>query len=419
MRSFIQRLFDSKGGAVKRSKKRPRLQVEVLEDRITPIIAVLVGSSLEVTSAAIALPPPTAGPQQVMLEIDGTMDIGSATGGAGGGKASFGIENVTSFNLGPGNGESSVKVPFDEAIELTLAGVTESAEIKGDAVVSLKIDGSAEVASFEIKDAATVGLDGAVAEGDLTLHGAVSWSGPGDEGPEDEPPSVSFDEAASLTSSQNGVVSEAGGIGAGKGITFADGWRTALTGPASDYVQSSKTALMVDDATVLSNVDRWDITPAAPSASTSTPSSLMLDGTESFSLNVMPASEATANMEYKERWESVGDVTSLKYDGPIYMNFGTATATQQARLQWTGASSDDTYATDITLTPDDPSDLASAVQHIECANGDHITLTVDDTVDLLVAGLELPTQTHQTETGDVISIEIDSLLSKPGPGPCG
>jgi hypothetical protein len=101
------------------------------------------------------------------------------------------------------------------------------------------------------------------------------------------------------------------------------------------------------------------------------------------------------------------------------MNFGTATATQEAHLQWTGESSDDTYATDINLTPNDPTDLASAVQNIECANGNRVTLTVDDTVDLTVAGVELTSQTHQTETGDVISIELNSLLATPGPAPGG
>src|SRR5262249_46055650 len=119
MSRLLQRLLGRKTGAVKRSRQRQRLQVEALEDRITPIIAVLVGSSLDVTSAAIALPPPTPGPQEVILmvvlDIDGTMHIGSDTGGAGGEKT-FTIEDVATLTLGPGEGQTSFKVPFDEAI---------------------------------------------------------------------------------------------------------------------------------------------------------------------------------------------------------------------------------------------------------------------------------------------------------------
>ena len=59
------------------------------------------------------------------------------------------------------------------------------------------------------------------------------------------------------------------------------------------------------------------------------------------------------------------------------------------------------------------------MQSIECSDPRRLTLTVDDRVDLMAAGLELPSHTHQTETGDVISIEIDSLLSPPVPGPGG
>jgi hypothetical protein len=36
-----------------------------------------------------------------------------------------------------------------------------------------------------------------------------------------------------------------------------------------------------------------------------------------------------------------------------------------------------------------------------------------------VGGLGLTSHTHQMETGDVVSIELQSLLSKPGPGPDG
>ena len=126
-------------------------------------------------------------------------------------------------------------------------------------------------------------------------------------------------------------------------------------------------------------------------------------------------------MEHKEQWESVGDVTRLEWHDPIYMNFegGSATATQEEHLRLEGESTDFTDATDITLTPNDPSDLASDMQSIECSDPRRITLTLDDTVDLMAAGLETTSHTHQTETGDVISIEIDSLLSAPGPGPGG
>src|SRR5262249_4828912 len=108
------------------------------------------------------------------------------------------------------------------------------------------------------------------------------------------------------------------------------------------------------------------------------------------------------------------------YDNPIYLQFGpNATATQEEHLRLEGESKDFTDATDITLTPTDPTDLASVMQSIECLGGRHLTLTVDDTVDLMVAGLERTFPTHRTETGADISIHIDSLLSPPGPGPGG
>jgi hypothetical protein len=98
----------------------------------------------------------------------------------------------------------------------------------------------------------------------------------------------------------------------------------------------------------------------------------------------------------------------------------TATATQVEHLQATGSVPSFTQTTDLTLTPNDPTNLASDTQDIECANGDHITLTVDDTVHLNVDGMELTSHTHQTETGGTISIiEGESLPSQPGPGPGG
>jgi len=412
MSRLLQRLLGRKTGAVKRSRQRQRLQVEALEDRITPIIAVLGGSSLGVTSAAIALPPPTPGPQEVILmvvlDIDGTMHIGSDTAGAGGEKT-FTIEDVASLTLGPGEGETSVKVPFDESIALTLAGATESAEIKGDAVVRLKLDGAAEVASIRLDDAVGLKLQGAAAEGDVTLHVEVKTG-------EKFSPfllDASFDESAGLATSPDVVASGGTGGGAGK-VRFDDRWSSTVMGDAISINYTKRADVTVDDAPVLADMEKWDITPAAPAAGTTNPSSLMLDGMESLSLNFL-----TANMEYKYHREAVGDLTSLKYDhGLTLMDGPTAMATQESHLRLEGESKDAKYADDITLAPDDPTDLASNTQNIEAVGSD-IILTVNDTVDLLVAGLELPSHTHQTETGDVVSIEIDSMLSPPGPGPSG
>jgi hypothetical protein len=405
MSRLLQRLLDRKTGAVKRSKQRPRLQVEALEDRTTPIIAILVGSSLDVAAAAIALPPPTAGPQ-VTLFCDGSVRL--ASGGAEQ-VASFTIEDVASLNLAPGQRETSIKIDFDQAVDLTLAGATESAEIKGDAVVKLKIqeDGATAVASVKLIDILSLKLDGAPAEGDLTLHGEVGFI----QTTKLDLPDVRFDDAAGLTLDQDGVASSTGGGGAGK-VRFADTWDSVLTGPATAMHFQKRAGLSVDDTPVLVNTEKWAITPAAPAAGTTSPASLMLDGTESLTLNFL-----TASLEYKIQRESVGDVTSLKYDHSIYLNFeqGSATATQEEHLEATGGLTSVTDASDITLTPNDSTDLASDTQDI-AANGNNITLTVDDTVDLMAAGFERTFHTPQTETGNEVSIHIDSLLSKPGPG---
>jgi hypothetical protein len=371
---------------------------------------------LDVTSAPTALAPPDAGPQ-VAIFCDGSVRV--ASGGAEQ-AASFTIEDVASLNLPPGQGETSIKIDFDEQIPLTLAGASVSAEIKGAAVVSLKLgaDDATAVVSYKFDDVASLKLDGATADGDLTVDfngtGGIAVFGNPTRFPADLP-SVGFDQAASLTRSQDGVASDSTGGGAGK-VGFTDGWRSTVTGDAISINYTKRADLTVDDAPVLADMEKWDITPAAPAAGTTSPSSLMLDGMESLSLNFL-----TATMEYKYQWESVGDVTSLTWHDPLYMNFegGSVTATQEGRLQMTGECSEVKYIEDVTLTPTDPTNLASSTQNIECADPRRITLTVDDTIDLMAAGLELTSHTRQTETGAVISIELNSLLSAPGPGPGG
>ena len=82
MSRFIQRLLDRKNRPVKRSNQRPRLQVELLEDRLTPCVGCnnhTLNHLLDVTSAPIALAPPTAG-AQVALFADGGARL--ASGGA-------------------------------------------------------------------------------------------------------------------------------------------------------------------------------------------------------------------------------------------------------------------------------------------------------------------------------------------------
>jgi hypothetical protein len=219
-------------------------------------------------------------------------------------------------------------------------------------------------------------------------------------------PGVSFDEADGLKLGG----SEAGTAPGVESAASSDSWKTVLTGPVAFCNTNKGRDLTLNDSTVLANTEKWHVTLAAPSAGTTSSPSLMLDGTEGLTLNF-----AKASMEYKEQWESAGDVTSLKYDDTIFLNFGAATARQQASFSGTGGVAIFKYDDDITLSPNDPTDLARDRQHIECANGDHFSLTLDDTVRLKVGGLALRSRNRLTETGDVISIELDSLLSKPGP----
>ena len=82
MSRFIQRLLDRKNSPGKRSNQRPRLQVELLEDRLTPCVGCnnhTLNNLLNVTSAPIALAAATAGPQ-VAPFADGGVRL--ASGGA-------------------------------------------------------------------------------------------------------------------------------------------------------------------------------------------------------------------------------------------------------------------------------------------------------------------------------------------------
>jgi hypothetical protein len=423
MRSFIHRLLDRKGGPVKRPNQRPRLQVEPLEHRLTPAWFLMTSNLLDATSAPIALTAQPPGPQVFTLEIDGTLHLAS---GSAEQEASFKLADVASLTLGPGEGQTSFKVAFDESTDLTLAGATESAEIKGesndltlagatesaeikgDALVSLKIEGAATVVSMKIDHAVSLKLGGAAAEGDVTTNWKLAQA----DSAGLPVVGVGFDEAASLT--VNPATAEAGGGGAGK-VIVADGWSTALTGPVTSLKIDGVTGLTLDDAPVMYKPDKVHVTPAAPSADAAAAPSLMLDETESFSLNFL-----TASVEYKDWFASAGGVTSLKIEGLLMLNDGaTATATQVEHLQATGGVTSLTKTTDLTLTPNDPTNLASDTQDIEAAGSD-ITVTVPDTVDLNVAGMELTSHTDQTETGNVVSIiEGESLPSSPGPGPAG
>ena len=88
-------------------------------------------------------------------------------------------------------------------------------------------------------------------------------------------------------------------------------------------------------------------------------------------------------------------------------------------LQVTGDVAVVTKGNDITINPNDPTNLASGTQDIEAA-GSGITVTVADSVDLNVAGLELTSHTDQTKAGNVVSIiEGESLPSSAGPVPAG
>ena len=401
-------LFRRKPAAESR-RRPPRLSLEALENRLTPAWFLMTSNLLDVTSAPMALTTPAPAPQEFKLELDGMVRLAR---GRAAQEASFKIEDVASLSLAPGQSEASVEVAFEEGIpDSPLLGGKASADIKGDAVVSLKLDGAAEVASVRFEDAASLKLEGAAAEGDLTLHGEVGFVKT-DKG---NLPSVSFDEAASLK------LAHGGGGGAGKipsptSAALSDSWRTTLTGPASSYKIDKRADLARDNSTVLADTQKWDITPAAPPAGTAAAPSLTLDGMENFSLNF---AKPNAGAEYKDWWAFAGDAASVTYDDPIYMQFGpAATARQAEHLQVTGDVTFLKYADDITLTPDDPADLASDTQHIDAAGSD-LSLTVDDTVRLKVGGIELTSHTDQTETGDVVSIELDSLLSKPGPGPDG
>jgi hypothetical protein len=103
MSRFIQRLLNRKNSPVKRSSQRPRLQVELLEDRLTPCYGCnnhTLNHLLDVTSAPIAAAPPTASPQ-VALFADGGARL--ASGGAEQ-AGSFKVMGVLSLQLPPGQG---------------------------------------------------------------------------------------------------------------------------------------------------------------------------------------------------------------------------------------------------------------------------------------------------------------------------
>ena len=81
MSRFIQRLLDRKNSPGKRSNQRPRLQVELLEDRLTPCYGCnnhALSQVLDVTSASITPAPPDAGPQMAVF-ADGSVRLGSGS----------------------------------------------------------------------------------------------------------------------------------------------------------------------------------------------------------------------------------------------------------------------------------------------------------------------------------------------------
>ncbi|HZY87803.1 MAG TPA: hypothetical protein VFE78_23405 [Gemmataceae bacterium] len=393
--------------AAKSRRPRPCPRVEALENRLTPSTSALTASNLlDVTSAPIALAAPTAGPQEFMFELDGMVRLSS--GGAEQ-TASFKIEDVVSLNLPPHKREGKVvdkTAPFDELINFAVGDATLSAGVTGDAVVSLKFEGATEVASIQFEDAASLKLEGAGAEGDLMLHGAFHWKGAAGA----DLPGVAFDDAASLS------FGTGGGSGAGK----IPGVETALAAKKWQFA-GNVASIQIEDVTGLTleaggaqDALKRHITPAAPSAGTAGAPGLMLADMESFSINF-----DRLRMEYKQQEASAGEMTSWKYaDALTLMDGPAATATQKQHWQATGDVTGLKSADDVILSPNGPNDLASDTQHIE-AVGKGVRLTLDDTVRLKVGGLGLTSHTHQMETGDVVSIELQSLLSKPGPGPDG
>jgi len=81
-----------------------------------------------------------------------------------------------------------------------------------------------------------------------------------------------------------------------------------VTGDAFNINYTKRADLTVNDAPAMADMEKWGITPAAPAAGATSPSSLMLDGMGSLTLNFTPASGATSNMEYREQWESAGGI---------------------------------------------------------------------------------------------------------------
>jgi hypothetical protein len=336
---------------------------------------------------------PTAGPQEVTLEIDGILHLNS---GSVEKTASFTIDDVATLNLSPGEAQTSFKVEFFDILKTKLH---ETAQIQGDVVVSLKSDGAAEVAAVQIEDVAGIKLNGSQAEGDITFHGQmVDKSSAGAT-----LLSVSFDDAASLTlNNQEAKVAHTGGL--------------KIAGSATSIQLDDATNLTLDDARIFYKIDKFHITPAELVAGASGAPSLMLDDVDSVTLNF-----AKPNIEdkYKDHWAFAGDVTSLQYDDVVSMKpWHNATATQDEHLQTTGDLTSLKYTDEISLTPNDPTDLARYTLHIDAA-GSAVGLTLDDRVDQKSGPLDQVFREDLMETGDVFSIDGESLLAKPGGGPDG
>jgi hypothetical protein len=172
------------------------------------------------------------------------------------------------------------------------------------------------------------------------------------------------------------------------------------TGAVASVSMDDATGLRVNDARVLFRKDKVELTPANTAAAAGTPS-LMLSGMEDITLNYRKASLDDADV-----WKLAGGVTHLKYDDVDFLKFGPIeVVTKDVSLQETGDVTSTQLTDQITITPGDPTDQASAVQQIMAA-GSNISLTLDASVDLTVGTQHQMFHQRLTETGNLIIVAI-------------
>jgi hypothetical protein len=390
MSRFIERVCRAVTGP-KRHPTRPaaQLALESLEQRLTPAIFMQFPSAIEGESLPM---PAAAGVEVVDFALTGTLHLKSGDAEK---TASFMIDDKATLNVSPSAGENSpafIKFNFDEPLVLTFAGSKEYVDAKGHAEARLQFEEGAEHISVKFWDMAKIKLEGAAAEGDLTLQGSVA-----DKRGDATLLSVSFDDAAGTTMSNNGVACVAG----------------------SHYkFEGSVASVKMDEATNLrihlpgiESVDhkhKGEIELVAAVSKANAPS-LALDAVESLSLNF-----ATLHIEYKDQSALSGEVTHMEYKDLVSIKEGsTAVVTNHLNVQATGDMTSWKSLADITIDPSE--DLASYKQDIAAA-GSAMTIKLTDTVVLRVDDFDMTSHKQLTETGSEISIELQSLLGKPPPG---